>query len=71
MMDSHSIVPNSLALSIHISGKILESAHIIICGVALHWHSCTHGLPLKIELGHDGLFRCELYLMMHTDIVRG
>ena len=57
--DPHSTFPDYLSLAIHISGKILGSIDTIICGVALHWHSYTHGPPLKIEIVYDGLFQYE------------
>ena len=58
MVTSHSTVPDYLALAIQLSGKLLRSVDTIICGVSLHWHSCTDGLPLKCGLGHDGIFLC-------------
>ena len=48
-----------LALYMKISGKLLGSVDTIISGVSLHWHSCTYGLPLKLQLGHNYLFSCE------------
>ena len=71
MATSHFTVPYSLALDMQFCGKLLGSVGTIIYGVDLHWHSCTHGLPLKLELGHHGLFCCELYLMIHSDLDRG
>ena len=59
MVTSHLTVTDSLALAIKLSDKILESIYIIICRVALHWHSCTNGIPIKIYLGNYGIFRCE------------
>ena len=67
---SHYTVPDSLALDMQISSKLLGSVDTIICGVALHWNYCTHVLLLKLDLGHDGLFRCEWNLMIHTDLDR-
>ena len=58
IVTSHSTVPDYLDLSIQLSGKLLRSVDTIICGVSLHWHSCTDGLPLKFELGHDGILWC-------------
>ena len=58
MVTSHSTVPYYLALAIQLSGKLLRIVDTIICGVSLHWHSCTDGLPLKFELGHDGILWC-------------
>ena len=71
MLTSNYTVLDYLALSMKISGNILGIVDTIICGVALHWNSCTHGLPLKYELLHDGIFWCEWYLVVHTDIFRG
>ena len=68
MVTYHSTVPDSLALDMQLSSKLLGSVDTIICGLDLHWHFCTDYLPLKLDIGHDGLFRCELDLMMHTDI---
>ena len=71
MLTFHSTVPDSLTLSVHLSGKLLGILYTIIWGVSPHWYSCTHGLPLKLELGHDGIFCCEKNLMIHTDLSRG
>ena len=68
MVTSHSTVPDSLAPDIQIYGKILGILYTIICDVALHWHSCTHFLPLNLYLVHDGIFRFEVDLVMYTDI---
>ena len=68
---SHYTVPDSLALAMQISSKRLGSVDTIICGLALHWNYCTHGLLLKLDLRHDSLFWCEWNLMIHTDIDRG
>ena len=59
MVSSQSTVPDYLALTMRISGKLIGSVFTNTCGVALHWSSYTLGLPLKLELVHDGLFRCE------------
>ena len=68
---SHSTVPYSLSLAMHISGKLLRSVDTIIYGVALHWHSCNHGLPLKLFRVHVGIFICEGYLMIYDDLSGG
>ena len=68
MLTYHSIVPDYLAIAMQISSKILGCVDTIICGVDLKFHSWTHGLPLKLDLGHDGLFHCEWYLTMNTDL---
>ena len=70
IVTSHSTVIDSFSLVIHISDKLLRSLDTIICIVAIHWKYYTHGLPLKLEMVHDGLFRCEWYLIMHTDLNR-
>ena len=59
MVNSHYTVPDYLALALKISGKILGSVGTIIYGVVIHWHSYTHGLPLKLDIGNDDIFRCE------------
>ena len=58
MVTYHYTVPDSLDLATNISGKLLGSVDTIICGVALHWHYFNHDLPLKLDLGHDGLLHC-------------
>ena len=71
VVTSHSNVLYALFLLMQLSGEIIGNVYTIICGVALHCYSCTHGLPLKLYLGHDGLLSCEGDLMMHTDIADG
>ena len=71
MLTSHSTVTDSLILSVQLYGKLLGILFTIIYGVSLHWYSCTHGLTIKLELGHDGIFCCEKNLMIHTDLDRG
>ena len=68
MMTSHSTVSDYFSLSMQIYGKLLGSLDTNICVVALHWHYCTHVLPLKLYLGHDDIFSCKGGLMMHTHI---
>ena len=46
MMTSHSTVPDSLSLFMHVSGKLIGSVDTIVCGLALLWNSCTHGLHI-------------------------
>ena len=48
LLTYHSTVPDALALTMQISVKLLGSLYTIIFGVAIRWHSCIHGLPLKI-----------------------
>ena len=38
----HSNVPDSLALDMHLSGKLFGIVDTITCGVSLHCKSCTH-----------------------------
>ena len=70
-MTLHSNVPYALDLFMKLSAEIIGSVYTIICGVALHCHSCNHGLLLKLYLGHDGLLRRKGDLMKHTDIADG
>ena len=55
---SHSTVTDSLDLSMKLSVNILGIVYTIICGVAVHWHSYTHGIPIKLDILQDGLPRC-------------
>ena len=50
-----------------ILGELLGILDTIICVVSLHCHSCNHGIPLKLHIGHDGFLSCKGDLMMHTD----
>ena len=59
VVTSYSTVTDFLAHDMQLSGKLVGSVCTIIYGLALHCHSVTHGLPLKIYLGHDGIFICE------------
>ena len=70
-MTSHSTVPDYLALAMHIYRKILGSVYTVIYGVALHCNSCTHGLPLKIDIRNAGIFPCRWHVTIHTDLDRG
>ena len=71
MVTTHSTVTYFLYLAMNLSGKILVSVATINIGLALHWNYYTHGLPLKLELRHDGHLCCECELMIHTDIYIG
>ena len=64
MVTSQSTVTDTLEFSIHFSSKLLVSVYATIYGVYIKWNYCTHGLSLKLELGNDGLFLCELELMI-------
>ena len=48
VVTSHPTVSDKLALDMKLSGKILGSVDTIIYVVSLHWHSYTHGLPIKM-----------------------
>ena len=55
---SHSTVTDSLDLSMKLSVNILGSVYTIIFEVAVHCHSYTHGIPIKLDILQYGLPRC-------------
>ena len=59
IVTSQYTLPDYLALAIQLSGKIRVSVYTIIFVVALQWNSFNHGVRIKLDLGYDGLLRCE------------
>ena len=48
MVTYHSTVNYSLDLAMQLFVKLLGIVYTIICGLALHYHSFTHGFPIKL-----------------------